>query len=83
MKFTFTVYATDKDQDVFLAEFVEAGVFASGDTPLEALEMLQDVMQMKHDHYHGTPDEKLGPLPLKQKSALQQFFREALPSIIE
>ncbi len=62
------------DPSNFTAEVSTAGVFASGDTPGEALENLKDMVASTFLHFSSLPPERLGPVPSHQLTILKQHI---------
>ena len=48
------------DTDNYVAKFTKANIYASGDTPEQALVNWKDALKFKFDHYTSFGDDKLG-----------------------
>ena len=59
----------------FIASFLEASLAASGDTEAEALDGLKDRIITTFERLESKTDDKLGPVPLRQKQLLTSLIR--------
>ena len=60
--------------DDYVAQFVEAGISATGDTRVDAMWNLRDVIVLKYNRLSEIPAAKLGPVPSRQLAVLRSFI---------
>ncbi len=70
-----TISALDDDLDNFIASFEQAGIFASGETPAEAVTNLRETIAMNVEFFRENKD-KLGQEPKRQLSVLREFIQD-------
>ena len=58
----------------FVTSFVEASLAASGDTEAEAIDGLKARIITTFERLESKPDDKLGPVPLRQKQLLTSLI---------
>jgi predicted RNase H-like HicB family nuclease len=66
-----------RDDEGFVASFVEANINASGDTQSEAISMLKDMILGTYDRIIEKNDDQLGPVPRRQKKLLEKLIRKS------
>jgi hypothetical protein len=59
----------------FVASFPEAQLFASGDTKVEAIENLGDIVATKFRIFSSHEPSQLGPVPKKQLAVLRKYIK--------
>ena len=64
-----------REGNEYTASFVEANINSSGESELEAIELLKDLILSRHDRLRQTDDSKLGHHPLRQKQILVDLIR--------
>lgn len=60
--------------DDYVATLMEAGISATGDTRIEAIWNLTDVIVLKYNRLRAIPAENLGPVPTRQLNSLESFI---------
>jgi len=63
--------------DHYVASFVDANIGASGDTDVEAVLNLKDMLVSAFEMLAELNDDELGPGPCMQKHVLEEFIRRA------
>jgi len=63
------------EEDQYIATFFDANISASGDTHVEAVLNLKDLVVTMFEMLNEMSDKQLGPEPLRQKQLLREFIR--------
>lgn len=71
----FTAVLTYEDEG-FVASVFDASIFASGDTEEDALANLKATIIDTYERLNELRDDKLGPVPLRQKQILSKVIRK-------
>ena len=64
--------------DDFVATLVDAGISATGDTDVEAIDNLKDIITQKFSLFEAMPESKLGKIPRNQLAVLRSLIAKAL-----
>jgi hypothetical protein len=62
------------EQDEYVATWYDAGLAASGANPEEAVANLKDIIVAVHESLQPLPEEKMGPVPLRQYRLLTKYI---------
>ncbi len=71
----FSVVVRSSEND-FVASFIDANLSASGDTLIEAVDNLKDIIIGTFKVLSKHNESKLGKIPIRQRQILQNFMRE-------
>ena len=66
----------DYNGDDYVAQFVDAGIGATGDTMVEAIWNLRDTIVLKFNRFSELASDSLGPVPRRQMEVLRSFIEE-------
>ncbi len=73
----FEVVIEQVEERSFLASFESGRIYASGETPDQAVAMMKDMVTGQLEHLNDIPVEKLGKIPLQQLSTLRSHIKRA------